>query len=173
MRINALINTLLARLPELEWQLAKLGTAFEPETLPRGLFRQPIDAPVFAYIDEIKAEIAVLADHGNRQAASFLAARINQKINVLVTICARYNQHNPAQHSPPGFILEQLATRKQQFELLEQAIKTLSSQRDAMLRRLQEPGSEKSTELHLNLQRELGDIEKRLTLAKEAYDKAK
>jgi len=168
---NKLINDLLKRIPELEWQLEKLGNAFLPNSLPDGLFRQPFDAPISSYITELKTEINSLAKHENQLAANYLAARINQKINVLVTMCYRHNQKHPSRQAT-SFGVDALTTRQQWLQSLEASIQLLINQKEAIINTLELRQKQGDPNVLLGLQRELGEVEKRLTLAEETYSKA-
>lgn len=168
MNVNKLLTELLARMPELEWQLSKLGAVFSPSTLPPGLFHQPYDAPVTDYIAEIKKDIARLSSQTNFQRTHYLALKINQKINVLVALCASYNQKATQDTS---CVIDALLTRKSWLATMEQNLQTFSVQQDALIRRMEQRTS-LSMDAQLNLQKELGELEKKLTLVREAYFRA-
>lgn len=173
MSMNASLADLLARLPELEWQFSKLGTSFSPKGLPRGLFRlQDDEAGSSSYIGEIKADIAALADHNNVHAVRYLALKINQKIAVLVALCAHQKRHSPLKIGPTDLDATFLGTRMERLNDLELTIKMHGEQKEALVKALMQRESLRDSEAQLALQRELGEIEKCLTLAQEAYARA-
>jgi len=171
MGVTDILSTLRGRLPELEWQLSKPGLSFSPRSLPAGLFHSHDDDPVL-YVAEIKADINTLAVHPNPRIVRYLAEKINQKINVLVSVCAGYNREKPVQE-PTGFIIDQLATRRQWSQALEADIERLEEQKNALLATLAGRDATNDCTVSLKLQSELGNLEKKLTLAKEAYSKTR
>ncbi|MGQ3891536.1 primosomal replication protein PriC [Legionella sp. CNM-4043-24] len=170
MSVTDVLTTLRGRLPELEWQLHKPGLSFSPKSLPAGLFRTHHEEPAH-YIAEIKADINTLAAHPNPRIVRYLAEKINQKINVLVSLCSRHNRDKPSQE-PTGFIVNQLTTRRQWLQSLELEIERLEEQKNALLTTLSEKDSRRDSTVALRLQSELGALEKKLTLAREAWLKA-
>lgn len=170
MAVSDVLTTLRGRLPELEWQLNKPGLSFSPKFLPAGLFRVHDEDPS-CYVAEIKADIIALSTHPNPRIVRYLAEKINQKINVLVTVCAAHNRLKPDQELT-GFIVEQLNTRRQWLQSMEEDIERLEEQKNALLNALTEKDTPKDCTISLNLQKELGELEKRLTLAREAYSRA-
>jgi hypothetical protein len=171
MGVNKLLAELLARMPELEWQLDKIGGSFSPKALPPGLFRQPFDAPLQAYTAEIRADIAAVSNTTNQRVERYLALKINQKINVLVKLCSRHNRLAPV-HETINYDIHQLSTRQQRLESLECAIQLLIEQKDALTNALQQRENIGDCIAQLSLQSELGELEKRLTLARETYARA-
>ncbi|MDP1603667.1 MAG: hypothetical protein Q8M03_10430 [Legionella sp.] len=171
MGVNKLLTELLARMPELEWQLDKIGMAFSSKALPPGLFRQPFDAPAQAYITEIKADIATVSTTTNARVERYLALKINQKINVLVKLCSRHNRKGPVQETV-NYDIHQLSTRQQRLESLDLAIQLLVEQKEALEKALQQRENVGDCIAQLSLQNELGELEKRLTLARETYARA-
>lgn len=171
MDVSNQVASLMSRMPELEWQLGKLGSSFSPKSLPRALFRQAFDAPVLAYVAEIKADIATLSMHNNQQVVRYLALKVTQKVNVLVTICSRHNREQPVQEVV-SYGVDKISTRQQWLQSLEANILMLDSQRQALANVLAQNNHADDSLSQLNLQRELGELEKRLTLARETRDRA-
>ncbi|MDX1837815.1 hypothetical protein DIZ81_09090 [Legionella taurinensis] len=165
--VQGLLNELNARLPELEWKLANLH-AFNPLSLPKGLF-QTANAPLAsAFIAEVKHDIDRLAERDDLQTARFVAERIKQKINVLVTLC-QLNEKSRAPIEKPGYTLPRIMTRQQWLQSLENDLEVLRNQHQALLNRNQK---NLDAEAQLRLQAELGELEKRMTLLRETYQKA-
>lgn len=172
MDVDRPLAQLLARLPELEWQLSKQSLSFSPRALPAGLFRQAFDAPTAAYVAEIKADIATLQTfHNNQRVAHYLALKINQKINVLVTVCSRHNRLQP-EMTVANYGVDKMSTRQQWLQSLESSITILIEQKSALEGALAQKDKPRDDESQLNLARELGELEKRLTLARETYARA-
>lgn len=166
MEPDDLLSKLIARLPELEWKINGLGMSFIRHSLPKGLFRVTGESTAAMYIAEIKADIHELSKQTNKRSTFYLAERIRQKINVLVVICQI--QHRKTK--PEGkkyFGLKMLSTRQQWINDLELEIDALSTQQKAMIKRL---GQQNCNAL-LNLKAELGEVERRLTLAKETLNR--
>lgn len=165
-----LLSTLNTRLPELEWKVSELDAAFPAHSLPRGVFStaEPSGASCIA---EIKADIQLLSQYQHGARAIYLAARIQQKVNVLVSLC----QIHGRQHPPEGkisFGIKMLSTRQQWIHTLEADVQTLEQQHHAMTKALEHmQGKHKATTI-LQLKAELGEIERRLTLAKETLNRA-
>lgn len=173
MSVNTLLSELLARMPELEWQLNKLGTSFSSQALPRGLFRQEFDAPVQAYVTEIKSDIQALrATKNSELAKNHLALRIHQKINMLVKVCARHNRQSLSPPEEISYGVKQLSTRQQWLQALDDDISLLLKQKESLHHVLLREKTAKDTTALLNVQRELGELEKRLTLAVETRARA-
>lgn len=170
MNIKQLLAELSGRLPELEWKLGNMGKVFSSKSLPKSLFRLGMGASSRAYVEEIKTDIQILGQRRDQSSALFLAGRIRQKINVLVALC----QLDTTLEKPDtniNYNMDRLATRQQWLQSLTEEISILDQQLQALRsthKKLigQDPASQ------LNLQAELGRVEKRLTLAQETYKKA-
>lgn len=173
MTIEQLLHTLEARLPELEWKISSLvSTNFSTKSLPRGLFHSHIDASASACVNEIKADIQNLAAQKSQYSAYYLAQRINQKINVLVTLC-HLQAKKPKARENISFGVNRINTRQQWLQSLQSDIDLLSAQQQAMHKSQQlMQQSHADPKVLLNLQAELGEVEKRLTLAKETFARA-
>lgn len=171
MHIDILLHKLESRLPELEWKLSTLGTALSPKSLPRGLFRSHLEITASACIAEIKADIYTLARQKSEYGAYYLAQRIQQKINVLIILC--HIQANKSKSAEKiNFGLNRISTRQQWLQSLEKEINLLAAQQEAMAKALQQMQACSNTQSLLRLQAELGEVEKRLTLAKETFTRA-
>ncbi|MGQ3888371.1 hypothetical protein ACQUW5_04985 [Legionella sp. CNM-1927-20] len=170
MSIDSLLASLLTRLPELEWQLSKFGLAFSAKLFSPGLFRCYPKDDIQAYSKEIKDDIKILSQQKNNQVAHYLARQINQKINVLVSFCQQQaNQKILA--ADTDFTINKLTTRQQWLQNLEAQIILLRNQKEALINRLSQ-SRELRDEIVLKLKAELGQLQKKLTLAEEAYTKA-
>jgi hypothetical protein len=170
--VDGPLAELLARLPELEWQLSKQSLSFSPRALPPGLFRQTFDAPTTAYVSEIKADIVTLKTfHNNQKIAHYLALKINQKINVLVSVCSRYNRREP-EMAVATYGVDKMSTRQQWLQSLEANINLLLEQKKALESVWAQKDKLRDSESQLRLARELGELEKRLTLARETFTRA-
>lgn len=161
-----MLQTLEARLPELEWRMGALGPALSENLFPRGLFRScPHPTPAF-YIGEIKNDIKILASQESFQTADFLARRIQQKINVLTTVCHLQKQDIKVQR-PLYAMASIISSRRQRVEALEADIAKLEIQERAMEAAhasLQVSGEKEAL---LKLQSELGLVKRELTLMRE------
>jgi len=169
--IDELLTKLSARLPELEWKISELSTPISGHSLPRGLFRSRIEYSGATCIQEIKEDIHALSLQKNQRSESFLALRINQKINVLVVLC-QIQSRKSTPNKKPGFSLKMLSTRQQWIQGLESDIELLVIQHGAMAKSLAQMQLGANAAAVLNLQADLGEVERRLTLAKEALNRA-
>lgn len=170
MSIKKILAELQARLPELEWKMNALGTAYLFNSLPKGLFRSYLEPCAIHYIAEIKENINTLAVQKNELSAHYLAQRIDQKINVLVRLC-HIQANKPKVERKPQFGLEMMSTRQQWLQSLEKDIARLTEQQLALTKTLHQLELNGKTEARLALQAELGELEKHLTLAKEAFSR--
>jgi len=169
--INELLAELTARLPELEWKISELSTSFSNKSLPIGLFRSNIEPSAAACVAEIKADIKALSQQKNERSAFYLAERIKQKVSVLVVLCQRQNRQKKTEDKV-YFGVKMLSTRQQWLQDLEAEINTLSRQQQAMTKTLEQKRRNHHLEAVLHLKAELGEVEKRLTLAQEALYRA-
>ncbi|MBA2651771.1 MAG: hypothetical protein H0U73_05850 [Tatlockia sp.] len=168
MNNQALLQQLTERLPELEWKISALGSALSSKSLPSGLFRQHTEMSAARCIAEIKADILYLATQKNDNSSHFLAERVQQKISVLVTLChLQTNKANAGERI--SFGLDKLSTRQQWLQTVEKDIEGLTQQQQAMTKTLEQMKARGASEEILRLKAELGEVEKRLTLAKEAF----
>lgn len=170
MELCDLLADLSSRLPELEWKMKGLGPSFPVHNLPRGLFHTPFGFTGANCIAEIKADILTLSRQKNQRSSTYLALRIQQKINVLVGLC-QINKNKPQPEEKASFGLSMLSTRQQWIASLEQEVESLSLQQQALLRASEQMKQTPNTQAQLSLQKELGELEKQLTLAREALAK--
>lgn len=169
--INDLLVELTSRLPELEWKISGLSSIISSHSVPRGLFRSGIELTGPACIEEIKLDIHALSHQKNERSGHFLADRIKQKVNVLVALC----QMDSRKSKPEGkvyFGMKMLSTRQQWIQTLERDITTLVMQQQAMTKALEQMKCSTNAVAILSLQGELGEVERRLTLAREALNQA-
>lgn len=169
--INDLLADLSARLPELEWKMSSYSAGFSSHSLPKGLFKFRSEFSGPACIAEIKADIDALAKQTNQRSASYLALRIKQKINVLVVLCQMHTRKSKPEEKV-HFGLQMISTRQQWIQSLEDDIERLTTQQQAMLNALAQMKQSANNPGQLNLRSELGEVERRLTLAKEALTRA-
>mgnify|MGYP002132604162 CR=1 FL=1 len=170
MSLDVLLQELETRLPELEWKVSTLGSTFSPKAFPKGLFRSGETSPTNC-IAEIKSDIKKLALSKGDKSPFYLAQRIQQKINVLVSLC-QLQTSKPKPEAKIHFGVNSISTRQQWLQSLEQEINLLMIQREAMLKTFAQMKTQSKTEALLHLQAELGEVERRLTLAKETFARA-
>jgi hypothetical protein len=169
--INEQLAVLTSRLPELEWKISGLSSLISRKSLPRGLFRSNGELTGTVCVEEIKADIHALSRQDNGLSAHYLADRIKQKVNVLVALCQRDSRIKKPEEQV-DFGIKMLSTRQQWIQTLEQDISTLLMQQQAMTKALEQMKLNANTTAILGLQGELGEVERRLTLAREALNKA-
>jgi hypothetical protein len=169
--INALLEELKSRLPELEWKLSDFKTAISRSSLPIGLFRTRVELTGTACINEIKKDIQFLSQQENERSAHYLASKIHQKINVLVTLCQMTRQASKSENKVL-FAVKKLSSRQQWVQSLEHDVNTLRAQQQALIKTLELKQQTSDTEAELHLLKELGEVERRLTLAKETLTRA-
>lgn len=164
---DGLLQELSSRLPELEWKINSLGIGLLANSLPRGLFQSRMDINAADCMAEIKADLQRLAEKRNELSAYYLAEQIRQKISVLVTLC-HLQANKPKPREKLGFGLDKISTRQQWIQRLEEERKALILQREALASSLAQLKVRGSAQAILELQAELGDVEKKLTQIKEA-----
>ena len=165
------IARLAARLPELEWKLGRLGHFLQASALPRGLFRCRFEFSPQACSQELREDLTALQQQSHAPSARFMADRLSQKISVLVRLCQLHGRKDPPQrHS--NVSLRSLSTRQQWLQGLNQDLASLQQQRQALLLSLQAAQQTQNSTLLLALQAELGELDRRLTLAEEALQRA-
>ncbi len=169
--VDEILTELYSRLPELEWKISTLKSAFSSHSLPRGLFNTTLEFSAQACVEEIKSDIKALSGQTNQRSAFYLASRINQKINVLVALCQIHSRKNKPEEKV-YFGLNMLSTRQQWIHKLESDIQTLEMQHQAMIKSLEQLRLNSNAPAVLSLQGELGEVERRLTLAKEELSRA-
>lgn len=169
--MKELVQKLSARLPELAWKLKSLHPTLNPKLLPPGLFSEQLEMTVESCIDEINANLQTLNGQDNERSAQYLADQVHKKINVLVRICQVSVDKRPNKSSL-GFGVQAIATRQQWLGTLEEDIAKLSTQQQALAGTLHKLEIEKNSEALLKIKAEIGELEARLTLAKEALARA-
>lgn len=168
MSVSKQLIDLEARLPELEWKINALAGALATFPLPKNLFCFRHSIEPSALIAEIRENMHALALQKTEASACYLAKRIHQKINVLVSLC-RLQGNSLLEEKKNHFGLKRLSTRHQWMQNLEKEIDSLVKQQQSLQKTLSRM---RSAEGALNLQAELGALERRLTLAREAYENA-
>lgn len=170
---NHLLAELIGRLPELEWKINRFSGFFSSHHLPKGLFRSPGELNGSTCITEIKADIQALSQQKNERSAVYLAEQIWGKVNVLVALCQLYNRKNKTEEKI-FFGMEMLSTRQQWINDLEVNRQGLEDQHNALTKTLQHmlEHINPNPEAILQLKSELGEVERRLTLAKETLTRA-
>ena len=169
--INESVQVLVARLPELVWKLSTIGSAFNPRLLPRGLFKTQLEMTPQSCIDEINADLQLLNDQKNERSERFIAERVSQKINVLVRLC-QINADKKPSGEPLAFGVQEMSTRQQWLENLQEDIVRLSTQQLALAATLSKLNTSQNPQAILGLQAEVGEVERRLTLARETWARA-
>lgn len=166
------IKTLTARLPELSWQLSLLGhAALNASKFPRGLFKKSLEMTPKSCMDEIVDDLKLLAKHKTDRSTHYLAMRVSQKINVLVRLCQINKAHQSLPSTRP-LTVQKISTRQQWLMNLAQEIQTLRLQEEAVSNSLEECKKVNHATMILNIQAELGEIKRRLTLAEETLSHA-
>jgi len=165
------LQQLSARLPELEWKLGTLHITPKPYQLPRGLFRERFELTAESCIDEIKADLKSLHQQHNELSAHYLAQRVSQKINVLVRLCQQRERKKPTLEPQTAFGIQALSTRQQWLTTLHEEIIALSKQQQALTTALIHLESSQNTQAVLSMRVELGELERRLTLARENLER--
>lgn len=158
-----ILQTLAARLPELEWRLDEVGK-IHMKTLPKGLFQSCKGEDWIepsSCIEEIKQNLATLSAMHETSAGPFLTLKISQKINVLLRVC-QMHRRKVVTKGRTSFEMNQLATRQQWLETLEKEIERLLIQKTAIMAAL-EKNSHVPTAVSA-LQQELSELTRRLTL---------
>lgn len=168
---SELLIELGIRLPELEWKINELGSFFPYHSLPKGLFRAAIGSRASLYIAEIKADIDGLMSQESERGSFYLAERIRRKVNVLVALCQIHRRKNKLEQKKP-FELNMLSTRQQWIANLETNISTLEVQKQAMNTALEQMLRSSNSAAILELKAELGELDRRLTLAQETLNRA-
>ena len=169
--MDDLLDELGSRLPELEWKINRLYPQLSSYNIPRGLFHPAMEYTGTACSEEIKANIQALSVQKNERSAHFLAERIKQKINVLVTLC-QIDSKKKKPEEKVSFGIKMLSTRQQWIETLEKDINTLEKQQQALEKTLQHMKTGSNDTSILSVQKELGEVDRRVTLAKEALNQA-
>ncbi|BCA94088.1 hypothetical protein TUM19329_04490 [Legionella antarctica] len=169
--INEQLAELTSRLPELEWKISGLSSLISRQSVPRGLFRSSNELTATVCVDEIKTDINALAHQKNERSAHYLANRIKQKVNVLVALCQIESRKNKV-GDKPHFGVKMLSTRQQWIETLEREVSVLENQQQAIAKALSQMKQGSNAAAILSVQGELGEVQRRLTLAKEALNQA-
>lgn len=168
--VHDLLTELSGRLPELEWKLARLNPGLFSKNTPKGLFRCRHDLTGANCINEIKIDIQSLERQDLEEGASYLAGQIKQKINVLVGLC-QLEARTAKPVESKSFGIKMLSTRQQWLGSLELDIAKLNKQHQALTKAVEQIKTVNDASL-LNLKAELGEVERQLTLAREAWLKA-
>ena len=169
--IKESVQILSARLPELMWKLGTLRSTFNPQRLPRGLFNSQLEMTPQSCIDEINDDLQVLNNHKNERSVQYLAERVSQKINVLVRLCQIQADKKPFEH-PLTFGVQTISTRQQWLGNLQDDIVKLNTQQLALTAALGKLKVGHDSQAILSLQAEVGEVERRLTLARETLARA-
>ena len=169
--IKNLLPELIGRLPELEWKVTGLNPIVFKHNVPKKLFRSSQELTGAICINEIKADLHLLSKQENQPAALYLAEQVKHKINVLVGLCQISNR-NKKPVEPPQFNIKMLTTRQQWLQSIEDDIHALTNQQQALSKALMQMRQGIDPSAALNLKAELGEVERRLTLAQEALTKA-
>lgn len=169
MTAHQVLNELSVRLPELQWALRLADKNSLSHSLPAGVFRSPLQGEPYSFIEEIRWDLQVLARCLNDASGQALAQKIRHKIATLVAACRLPPHTKVATHGLESSVLKHMATRKQWVQNLEEQLTRLTEQHAALVHRLSQS---MDASLQLNLQAQLGQLQRELTLAKEAYTKA-
>lgn len=161
------IAQLEARLPELEWKLGQLEVHLSAKSISSGIFQQRFQMTPQTCIQEIKSDLNALKMQANGQRAEFLAVRLGRKISTLVKLC---QMSRPKQDLEPRehFKVQAMRTRQQWIQEIQNDRMKLAEQKQSLSARMSQLDAQ-NTELALTIKRELGEVERRLTLAQEKY----
>lgn len=177
MTIHDSLASLSARLPELEWKLNTGRVMINPTQLPRGLFRERLEMTAQSCVDDVKADLLALTNQPNERSVRFLAERVSRKINVLIRLCqvtpALSSSSKPVRSVALG--VQTISTRQQWLQSLQREVDCLTEQHAAVYATISErsrSGAMRTPEILLGLQAELGELDRRLTLAKEVLSRA-
>lgn len=169
-RIESVLK-LSARLPELLWKLDRMAVPLHANVIPQGMFRSFPDITAKSCIDEIKYDLERLQCQANERSARYLAECISRKINFLVVLCLRQKQTSSSQ-SINHFGIKAISTRQQWLASLQDDIMALSEQHQALTGQLRLFKEKDDLQSMLTLRAEIGEIERRLTLAREMLSQA-
>lgn len=170
--ICEMVESLSARLPELSWKLGLKYSVLNPKLLPRGLFKEQMEMTPQSCINEIKADLVRIGSIKNERSLSYMVDRVSQKIHVLVRLCQWAEEKNAYLPASPSFGMQVISTRQQWLAALREDIERLDAQCLALSHTLTLLKKGNDTKATLNLQSELGEVERRLTLARETLERA-
>lgn len=168
--LNDLVTRIEARLPELEWMLKTRHIPLNRSNLPRGLFYDRFEMTLASCIEEIKFNLMALKQETHERSARFLAERVQQKINVLVGLYQLHGEKKTP-NTTVHFGVQTISTRQQWVESLDNEMAHLAAQKQALQRALERMQTANDGDAMLRLQAELGELERRLTLAKETWNR--
>ena len=160
------LDHLLTRLSELEWQLGRCGS-IRP-FLPPGLFRGQ-DSPAWGdavdCVAELRADLRALAEQGESKAGRFLAQMIQKKIDVLVRFVKRHRRPSTESRcvNRPWMM-----TRQQWLAHLQAELNRLMTQQAVMQQGMSSPMSSQQREMR---QHELDEIALHVVTLKQAFDR--
>ena len=164
--MKELLANLCSRLPELEWKIKGLSPSTLSYGLPRGLFVSSTELSGAQCIAEIKADIQALSAQKHHKSAVYLAQKIQRKINILVVLY-QVSIKKQGKTSAINFGIKMLSTRQQWIQNLESEIALLETQKQALVKTLEQMKDTNSISMILSVQQELGEVDKHLTLAQE------
>lgn len=160
-----ILDELETRLPELEWKLRLYLNGIPKTSLPRGLF-QTKDMQATPIINEIKSDIEILKQYEQTNIGFYLAQKIRRKIYVLVNLC--FEKDAQQESIPKINFLNRLQGRQQLIQAMQNHLMKLVEQKNALLLRL---NRKNVTNIQLALNKELGAIEKEITMTTEEIKK--
>ncbi|MCX7118070.1 MAG: hypothetical protein NTW94_09280 [Legionellales bacterium] len=165
------LQNLSARMPELLWKLSTKYSVLNATQLPRGLFKQRLEMTPQALVDEVDANLGLLKKTTHELSAHYLAGKVSQQIHVLVRLCQRMS--TPSQNaSPSTFGISSITTRQTWLSTLQMDIDRLNSQQLALTQNLEKLQEGCDLQAQLNLQSELAQVERSLTLSQETLSRA-
>ncbi|WP_133128299.1 hypothetical protein [Legionella nagasakiensis] len=168
-RIESVLQ-LSARLPELLWKLENL----EPlswKTIPQGVFYSFPDITSKSCVEEIKSDLERLKIQNSERSARYLAEKVARKIHILVALCSRH-EHMQSIKSSNHVGIKAMSTHHQWLASLQDEIVTLNEQQQALATRLLQCEELPDLQTTLAIQAALGEVERRLTLARETLARA-
>lgn len=171
MPLSHLISELKNRLPELEWRASKLPGKGLLWRVPQGIFRTKNGQPLQEFIDEIRQDLEVLATRSDNKSQQHLCQQIDKKMHLLIRMTMMKSQsvnEKQATHS----IIQKLGNRQQWLQEIEEKIKALQQQVEAIEHQLQQSRFDNDPQAQLNLQQQAGQARQRLNLLEEHYQRA-
>lgn len=163
------LQHLIARIPELEWKLGQVGT-IRAHQLPPGLFRCQLEFTPTAALLEVKKDLALLKEKINEPVSYYLVRSISQKVYVLVRLCKMHFKRPKSSQAKMVPNLDVISSRQQWLKNTQNEIEVLTVQHKALqsaLIALQKSGAPNKDAI-LTAQADVGDVEKRITLLREA-----
>lgn len=161
--LEDLTARLKARLPELAWYVNKIDP-IALKRLPKGIFQEQDELSFDACFQEIEAHIERLVSVTNERSQYFLAQKIDEKINILVSFCHYFSKEDVS--AKAMFQVKELKRYHDWMGDVRMKTNQLLSQKEALLRQL-DLINEADSLKKLELLKQIGLIEVALTKSNE------